>query len=46
MKFFVYIIKSSKGHYYTGMTEDLELDCLNITIKLNHFGLNKDQNRR
>ncbi len=24
MKFFVYVIKSSEGYYYTGMTEDLE----------------------
>jgi predicted GIY-YIG superfamily endonuclease len=24
MKYFVYIIKSAEGHYYTGMTEDLE----------------------
>jgi len=24
MKYFVYVIKSSEGYYYTGMTEDLE----------------------
>jgi putative endonuclease len=24
MKYFVYVIKSAEGHYYTGMTEDLE----------------------
>jgi putative endonuclease len=24
MKYFVYVIKSSEGYHYTGMTEDLE----------------------
>ncbi len=24
MKYYVYVIRSLKGHYYTGMTEDLE----------------------
>jgi putative endonuclease len=24
MKYYVYVIKSSEGYYYTGMTEDLE----------------------
>jgi len=24
MKYFVYVIKSEEGYYYTGMTEDLE----------------------
>ncbi len=44
MKYYVYVIKSSEGYYYTGMTENIERRLLEHNNKTKSFWTKRGTN--
>ncbi len=44
MKYYVYVIKSSEGYYYTGMTEDLDRRLSEHNNKTKSFWTKRGEN--